>query len=281
MVRTQKRSRNEPSVYDWAESACAQTCRSCQKALKNLPRVYFVEENPQKIFCSEQCIQTHYAPLMGQMVEEYQKLAKLSPQRSRSPSKHEVQRLLDLPDEHWMFLLPQGPEIHVWIANQTEARTPTWLLALTLCIKGAPSYLLVSFATTDAVLLEKYKRGEKQMDPIHMIGEIRAHEFEQYDQYFDRTLHQPDEVWSMEEDEGRAVFQGVMRYHFLRFYPSEKEDVPFWYYVVAIETEKDDELEVLEARPTRDMRLIEALRIGHAHATKHTSEVTKISQWMH
>jgi hypothetical protein len=65
-------------------------------------------------------------------------------------------------------------------------------------------------------------------------------------------------------------------YHFIRHYPNEHPEV--WYVVVARETEDEEQIEILDAFPTRDPKLVERYRrgeqeIGNLDATSAASRV--------
>ena len=121
--------------------------------------------------------------------------------------------------------------------------------------------------------------------------DIPSEEFELYEACLDETLEGPDEVWSIreagagaasaaedsddeeEEDdsdedsvssdgssEGKDGPEGLRIYHFIRQYRDESPTV--WYVIVARETENAEEIEILDAFPTRDPQLVERYRRG-------------------
>jgi hypothetical protein len=86
--------------------------------------------------------------------------------------------------------------------------------------------------------------------------DIPAEDYSLYQTYLDETLQAPDEVWST----ALAERGGLRLYHFIRFYPEEKSGV--WYLVIARETEDQEQIEILDAFPTRDPALAERYRTG-------------------
>jgi len=106
--------------------------------------------------------------------------------------------------------------------------------------------------------------------------DIPAEEFHLYQACVEETLEEPDEVWSIggapEESEGGETSAEAASsesgesgegkvYHFIRHYPEETPG--FWYVIVAREIEDAEQIELLEAFPTRDPDLVERCRRGN------------------
>ena len=91
------------------------------------------------------------------------------------------------------------------------------------------------------------KRGEDDIPP---------EEFELFQSCLEETLETPDEVWSVEMSDP----EGVHLYHFIREYPAERPG--YWYVIVARETEHEEQIEILDAFPTRDVTLVDRYRRG-------------------
>lgn len=94
------------------------------------------------------------------------------------------------------------------------------------------------------------------MEKGQQIEDIAPEDFGLYQSCMDETLETPDEIWSNREspDKRFKVF------HFIRFYDDEKPGV--WFIVVARETEDAEEIELMDAFPTRDPELVECYRRG-------------------
>jgi hypothetical protein len=104
-------------------------------------------------------------------------------------------------------------------------------------------------------------------------NDIPPAEFELYQGCLEETLEAPDEVWAMEmTDEGKIVerkehldedmdpVETVKVYHFIRRYAQDSPEM--WYVIVARETETEDQIELLDAFPTRDPDLVQKHRRG-------------------
>jgi hypothetical protein len=110
--------------------------------------------------------------------------------------------------------------------------------------------------------------------------DIPTEEYPLYQSCLEETLENPHEVWTLEggldSEEGAdgeeaapakaetgAQGQGaeVLRiYHFIRQYTEESPS--YWYVIIARETEDEEEIEILDAFPTRDASLVDRYRRG-------------------
>jgi hypothetical protein len=95
-----------------------------------------------------------------------------------------------------------------------------------------------------------------QLTRDRKADDIPIEEFSLYQSCLEETLESPDEVWSNKIKEHKHL----RLYHFMKHYPEEASGV--WYIVIARETEDDEELELLDAFPTRDSSLVEQFRRG-------------------
>jgi hypothetical protein len=95
-----------------------------------------------------------------------------------------------------------------------------------------------------------------QMNQKRSVDDIPPEEFELFQSCLEETLETPDEVWSLEMTDP----EGVHLYHFIREYPAEKPG--YWYVIVARETEEEEQIEILDAFPTRDISLVDRYRRG-------------------
>jgi hypothetical protein len=95
-----------------------------------------------------------------------------------------------------------------------------------------------------------------QVNQERRSDDIPASEFELFQACLEETLEAPDEVWSLEMTDP----EGVRLYHFIREYPAERPG--HWYVIVARETENEEQIEILDAFPTRDSNLVDRYRRG-------------------
>jgi hypothetical protein len=92
--------------------------------------------------------------------------------------------------------------------------------------------------------------------------DIPADRYSEYEGCVEQTLEKPDEVWSY-LSKGREI---TRYFHFIRQY---KEASPaHWYVIVARETDKEDQLEIMDLFPTRDAALVSRYRKGEQEAVE-------------
>ena len=121
-----------------------------------------------------------------------------------------------------------------------------------------------AWTETETARARLMQKGQK-------IEDIAPEDFGFYQSCMNETLETPDEVWSNREspDKRFKVF------HFIRFYNDEKPGV--WFIVIARETEDAEEIELMDAFPTRDPELVECYRRGmqEVGGVAHTLAPTK------
>ncbi len=96
-----------------------------------------------------------------------------------------------------------------------------------------------------------------QMNQERSAEDIPESEFSSYQKCLEETLETPDEVWSLQVNASETA---PKLYHFIRHYPEEGRGI--WYVIIAKETEDDEQIEILDAFPTRDPYLVDRYRQG-------------------
>ncbi len=210
---------------------------------------------------------------------------------------------LEEPDEVWAQKLTKGDVRYTFISEFKPQSESVWCVCLCLCLRGEPSFLFLAFPTRDEELVQFYRRGERvpwerksqphqgmpalqqpvaqqastgdssatdgladgwtedetiraQITRKRRPDDIPVEEFESYQPFMQVTVEEPDEIWtqSLSENSPRV-------FHFIRHYASEKP--PFWYVVVARETEDEEQIEIMDAFPTHDPELVDEYRRGN------------------
>lgn len=114
---------------------------------------------------------------------------------------------------------------------------------------GEPTDRLAEAWTEEETILARLNQERSKED-------IPLKDFELYGSCLEETLEKPHEVWSskLKEDESQLL------YHFIRHYPHEDPGV--WFIVVARESKEDEQIEILNAFPTKDLNLVNRYRTG-------------------
>ena len=103
--------------------------------------------------------------------------------------------------------------------------------------------------TEDETVLAQLGKGRSKDD-------IPPSEYGLYQACLEETLETPHEVWTHESNGEDPI----RLFHFIRHYPEEKPGV--WYVIVARETDDEEQIEIMDAFPTRDSQLVAHYRKG-------------------
>ena len=106
-----------------------------------------------------------------------------------------------------------------------------------------------------------------QMGNERREDDIAPEKFGDYQKCMQQTLEDPDELWSLEMPR-----DSVRLYHFIRFYSDENPT--YWYVIVARETPNEEEIEILDAFPTRDVKLVNQYRRGDQEMTRESQKAS-------
>lgn len=316
-----------------------ESCRNCGTDLAKSERALFVEEEVGRIFCSEECIASHFGPEIERLEKEY--FRRLSSSDLSAPERENLAHLrwitLQEPDEVWQEKTLSGDFRYTLISEFQPGAKKVWCVCICLFLRGEPSFLFLAFPTRNAAMVNHYRRGERvewqrprqQADPAseaaretvsslepENVGEptdealadaaaegassdrladewtegetylaqvsqerspddIPAEEFELYQGCLEEALQEPDEVWSLQVGGEDAL----RLYHFIRFYPEEGSGV--WYVIVARETDEEEQIEIMDAFPTRDASLVDRYRRGEREVGGDEVEVRPVTRVVH
>lgn len=323
-------------------------CYHCAKSLRGDERALFVEEEIGRVFCSEQCITSYFAPEIERLEKNY--LRKVSSGDLSAEERESLAHLrwitLQEADEVWREKTLTGDFRYTLISEFQPGSKRVWCVCICLFLRGEPSFLYIAFTTRSGAMVAAYRRGERmqwekksettapakrrpkalgggaradamrdneedaqemqdardaEQDAMNTSGEeegapdlgdrlagawtedetflaqvnmerraddIPPSEFELFQACLEETLEVPDEVWSVEMSDP----EGVRLYHFIREYGTERPG--HWYVIVARETENEEQIEILDAFPTRDANLVDRYRRGTQEVGESTDHRT-------
>ncbi len=293
-LEKRKKPRRSPATSSKSDNP--NVCRSCSKDLRNKEKALFVEEEVGRIFCSETCITDFFTPEIDRLEREYFRWATEDDLSNRERAKYAHLRWLTLqePDEVWREKTLAGDSRFSFISEFQPGSKRIWSVCICLCLRGEPSFLYLAFTTQNPALANRYRRGERiewaqaknsageteivsqPENPKGLIDgladewtedetlrakltqerrpdDIPFSEFSQYQSCFEETLDTPDELWS------QTATEDIHVYHFIKHYAAEPD---MWYVIIAKETENEEEIEIVDAFPTRDSDLVDRYRTG-------------------
>lgn len=276
------------------------SCEFCGKKLEKEDRALFVEEEIGRIFCTEECISGFFGPEIARLEKEYHRkfLPSDLPEAEREKFGHLRWITLQEPDEIWREKTLAGDYRYTLISEFLPTSKPVWCVCICLFLRGEPSFLFLSFVTKNPAMARHYRKGERiqrndlyrpqgsaaeektpevaefgpsdrlasewtedetylaQMNRGRSENDIPQKEFELYQSCLEETLEGPTEVWTFQLGQKNPI----RLFHFIRHYPDERPGM--WYVIVARETDQDDQIEIIDAFPTRDPQLLSRYRMG-------------------
>jgi hypothetical protein len=264
--------KREKKIVDKQKKSKKYFCYHCDKELSFSERVFFVEKEVGRLFCSELCIVDYFEPEVKQLEKEYDR--KLGEQYLSEEFLEEEFKWMTLqnPQEIWRKKTTLGDYRFTFMASYVIDHQKMWCVCLCLCLQEKPSFLYFAFFTRHEKMVEAYRKGEclstREIDGL--ASPWTQEEFQKaekicttlsqgYTQFLEQTLDAPDEVWSLLSQKHDA--ESLRVYHFIRSYPKQTGQF-IWYVVVAQETQDPHQIEILDAFPTQDAELLQAYRVG-------------------
>ncbi len=192
--------------------------------------------------------------------------------------------LLESPQEIYRELLDSGEERVILVRKfEPEAEAAYWWVAVTFYLQEEPSFLFHAWVTRDesglvAPFRAQGKGGPETMASDHLAqnwtenesllaelvqprtkGDIPFTDFSKYEPCIEQTLGKPDEVWTEAFESGAGT---TRTYSFMKAFVNSDTQESFGYIVITRETLTEDELEIIEAMPTRDPDYLATFRRG-------------------
>jgi len=106
--------------------------------------------------------------------------------------------------------------------------------------------------TEDETLRAEFVKSREDSD-------IQVDDFNLYNHCLQETLEDPTEVWALDQQEQNNDNENKV-FYFIKHFSKHSDE--YWYITVARETEEEDTLEVLDAFPTNDQKMVQRFRIG-------------------
>ena len=289
-------------------------CEECKKVIPQRNQALFVEEEVGRYFCDEGCIVSHFTPEIEKLEREYGK--HVTPQDLSSEERERYAHFrwmaLENPDEVWMETLPKGDRRYTLIAEYMPESKKVWAVAVCLMLRGEPSFLYLAFVSSDRNLVENFRRGDQMKvvkegarveasdesapersreeeqgsdrlaEPWTEADSVRAmivrsrkstdiapEDFGFYQKCLEETLQKPNELWSYQPKSARRI------YHFIKHYD---HDEPYWYVVIAKDTQDETQIEIIDVFPTRDPELVGMCRHGKKEVLGNSESQNRVEE---
>ncbi len=252
-------------------------CNHCKKIIESLESLYFVETGSPRGFCSEPCIEAYFSPIVN-YYEKQEKFIRKHLNIETEDCKMMVEdpmfmeQVLQKPDEIWRLENELKEEVFSFITKMTDnSGGAFYVMVLCLVFNSRPSFILAGCTTKSEALLSEYRIGEKVTDTNSFSSEleqdnekltkienemnstiehkksiflaklledrvqtdIKYEDFMKYEEYSRSTLENADEIYTQIDEEGDDVLIYIKAH--------EKDEVPFYYFIICMQVEIDEE----------------------------------------
>lgn len=283
-------------------------CSECKKIIEDIEQLLFVEENSNKGFCSESCIEKYYASLIDYFELQEKKVRKKhglndEPCLVYVGKQSYMESVLSRPKQIWKMTNDLGEEFYSFIGEFKEAKTNfqnTFYLIIVCSVYDArASFIFSATATKDRNILKEFQFGEAIADPKAFVAEtpdisekttaldvapeamefleskkssylaqlleersvadIPFEKFPLYEDFFDLTLENPDEVYHTKDSEGDEIYTYIKAH--------EQSGVSFYYFILLVKIDRrwspeEDMLLPIVSFPTVDGEIYNKYKEG-------------------
>ncbi len=249
-------------------------CTECKKIVISLDQLLFVEENSVKGFCSEECIEFFYSPMLKyyeEILYSFRTELKLQNESiTYDLSEQELmEEVIHTPSEIWR----NENELHEEVFSYIKHFTNSSVIVLCTVLRLEPSFIFLMTKTSSQELVSKFRIGERivinsDSEVEDLIQELEGkksqllaellskrkdddipfEEFSEYDNFLDITLESPDETFEVKDREGDLLVTSIKSF--------TKNNKNFFYIIITLKN-----MNILSF-PTEDMELYSEFRIG-------------------
>jgi len=267
-------------------------CHECKKIIQSSADLLFVEEGSSRGFCSEECIEDFYTPLITYYDQEVSLLREkhhLSSEEVECERDDNflVEEISADPDEIWKLTSELKDEVYFYI----KRREGFYIGLICTRFNQTPSFIFSLIKTNSSQLINEFRIGERldlsidspndesqieeemqflemlESKKSHLLGEllvrqkdsdISFEEFNSYEKSFNETLTNPDEIYELKDRDGDMLF------HYLKSFMDH--DLGDYFYVIVglKKSNPDGEVSVypILTFPTNDLKLFQEFRKG-------------------
>ena len=248
-------------------------CTNCRQKLLDLTNLYFIEENSQKGFCSEACIEKYYLPL----VEYFEKCdLEIKEKDTLHTGNFDylnndnglVEAIFRSPDEVYFHHNELSESYYIFHKKFPEGYT-----GISIChlYNQEPSFIYLCSVTDSKTVTDYYKSGQKakilrkgegesseisselkdflehkksillaKILENREVDDIPFEEFSSYESYVNDTVYDADEVYEIIDEDDDVILSHIKTF--------EKNGNSFFYVVLCTkyeskkETSKDQEI---------------------------------------
>ncbi len=244
-------------------------CTNCRQQVPALNELYFIEEDSQRGFCGEMCIEKYYLPIVEQLEKSDEKLKQMDQLHSGdfdhlNNNNDVVERIFSEPDEVFFQKNEVGETLYFFHKKFPEGHT-----GISIChmYNHEPSFIYLCSVTDSKTVVDYYRAGTKaKLSKSAQVPELKKEEMEYieqkkslylakilenrkdtdisfedfpfYQNYMPKTMNDPDEVYELMDSEGDKFYSYIKTF--------EKEGESFYFITLCIKglNNKQDSNEV-------------------------------------
>jgi hypothetical protein len=249
-------------------------CSECKKVFPTLDKLLFVEENTVKGFCSEECIEFFYSPMLKhyeELLYAYRTQLNLQDESIHFEiSDHDlIEEVIRSPSEIWRNENDLHEELFSYIKHFIKGS----VVILCTVLNAEPAFIFLITKTSSQNLLSKFRIGERQttetdngIDELildleskksYLLADLLSKmndsdiPFEDYSLFeycLSETQSSPDETFECKDREGDLLTTTIKSF--------SKNNIDFFYIIISFKNM------IIFSFPTKDMNLYAEYRSG-------------------
>ena len=232
-------------------------CTNCRKEVTAVKELYFIEENSQKGFCCEMCIEKYYLPLVETLEKNDEKIKNSDTFHTGeydhlNNNNEIVEKIFSEPDEVY-YQKNELDEILYFFHKEFSGG----YFGISIChmYNQEPSFIYLCSVTDSRSVADYYKTGSKaklkkvgqvpklEKEEVEFIEQkkslylasilekrtdtdISFDDFPYYQTYLPKTMNDPDEVYELVDTEGDKFYSYIKTF--------EKDGKSFYYITLCI-----------------------------------------------
>lgn len=217
-------------------------CEHCRKKIDDVSEIHYIEDNSDRGLCSDTCIMEFYRPYLNWLEKEEAEfrgdlnIKNEDPYLELTSSQENLKKALEDPQEVWILNNEIDQQFFTHIYKFQQNMESIYYVLICSYVENEPSFVFYRTATKHIELVDKYRREIPYKDYTEKVEtsakipseifesieqkksemladmltkrsmhDIPLEEFTNYEDYFEKTLEDPDEVFERVDDEGDSI----------------------------------------------------------------------------
>ena len=262
-------------------------CTHCRQQVPALTELFFIEEDSQKGFCGELCIEKYYIPVVDQLEKNDASIKKIDKCHSGefdhlNNNNEIVEQVFSDPDEVYFQKNEVGETLYFFHKKFPEGHT-----GVSIChmYNQEPSFIYLCSVTDSESVVDYYRTGSKakinknqqtldlKKDDLEYIeqkkslflsivlqrrsdNDIAFEDFPYYQNYLPKTMNDPDEIYELKDSDGDKYYSYIKTF--------EKDGSSFYYISLCIKgfsnNNESNEIYPVIAVPSKSVQFYKAFK---------------------